>query len=86
MDKKLKAFMTVPSLYKKLFKFRYTVGGIKQYAADDPTYKAVDYKIIKERDLRYCEKCGAKMKWIALTNKDKTVNKVWGCRNPNCKT
>ena len=83
--KKLKAFMAVPSLYEKLFKFRYTIGGIKQYAPDDPTYKAVDYKIKKEHDFRYCEKCGERMKWVALANEDKTVDKVWGCRNPSCK-
>src|SRR5690606_8264922 len=85
-DKKLKVFLTVPSLYEKLFKFRYTIGGIKRYAPDDPTYKVIDYKVKKVRDFRFCEKCGAKMKWVAPTNEDKSTDKVWRCINPSCKS
>ncbi|WP_156886058.1 hypothetical protein [Rheinheimera baltica] len=83
-DKKFKVFLTVPSLYEKLFKFRYTIGGIKQYNHDDPTYKVIDYKIKKERDFRLCELCGAKMKWSTQTNTDKSTTKVWRCQNASC--
>ncbi len=82
---KYSVFQKLPTVWGKLFGFKYNVGGIRRKFTKEQQkiYLAPKTKK-KPKPIMYCNGCGGKLKWKYVQNEERETTKAWYCSNSKC--